>query len=140
MSFGFSAGDFLATARLVNDLVRALRSSSVSEFRELAVELENVQRALYDIEHLQPLSGQESTVNGIKIAALLCKHPLDEFAAKLKKYDALGQYGLTGKDQIRKCRLKLSWGLTMEEEVQRIRTILSAHMASLNVRLSTLGL
>lgn len=140
MSFGFSLGDFLATARLINDIIDALRTSSISEFIELTVELENVQRALYEIEHLQPSSGQEAAVNSIKIAALLCKHPLDEFAAKLKKYQGLGSVSSSRKEQLKSWRLKLQWGLTMEEEVQRIRTILSAHMASLNVRLSTQGL
>ena len=140
MSFGISVGDFLAVARLINDIASSLRTSSVSEFRELATELDNTQRALYEIEHLVASPGQESKINSIKIAALLCRHPLDVFATKLKKYETLGEVSLTKKEQLKKWKLKLEWGLTMEEEVQRIRTTLSAHMASLNVRLGTQGL
>ncbi len=140
MSFGFSAGDFLATARLIRDIVDALRSSSVSDFIELIVELEIVQRALHEIEHLQPAPGQELAINSIKIAALLCKHPLDDFAGKIRKYESLGKVASTKAAQLKRWTLKLQWGLTMEEEVQRIRVILSAHMASLNVRLGTQGL
>ena len=102
MAFGISVGDFLAVARLISDIANALQSSSISEFNELATELDNVQRALYNIEHLTALPGQESTINGIKIAALLCKHPLNEFAAKLKKYEALEQVNLTRKEQLKK--------------------------------------
>lgn len=140
MSFGFSVGDFVAIARLVSDIANALRSSSISEFKELVTELENVQRALYEIEHLVASPGQESKIDSIKVAALRCRHPLDVFATRLKKYQALGEASLTKKEQLKKWKLKLEWGLTMEEEVQRIRTILSAHMASLNVRLGTQGL
>ncbi|KAI4218405.1 MAG: hypothetical protein L6R40_008777, partial [Gallowayella cf. fulva] len=140
MSFGFSAGDFLATARLISDIVDALQSSSVSTFRELTQELHSVQRALYEIEHLQPAPGQEVSINAIKVAALLCKHPLDEFGVKVKKFEALGQAGSGKKAGVERRKLKLQWGLTMEEEVQRIRIVLGAHMASLNVRLGTQGL
>ena len=140
MAFGISVGDFLAIARLIKDIASALQSSSISEFNELTNELNSIQRALYNIEHLPVLPGQESTINGIKIAALLCKHPLTEFAAKLKNYDALGKVNLTRKEQLKKWKLKLQWGLTMEEEVQRIRIVLSAHMASLNTQLATQGL
>lgn len=79
-------------------------------------------------------------MNAIKIVALVCQHPLQEFADKLEKYESLGQVAGTKKDQIKRWRWKLQWGFTMEEEVQKIRTILAAHMASLNVRLSTQGL
>ncbi|KAL8827153.1 MAG: hypothetical protein Q9170_007131 [Blastenia crenularia] len=140
MNFGYSAGDFLATARLISDIISALRSSSVSEFRELTSELVNVQRALYEIEHIQPPAGQETVVNGIKIAALLCKHPLDEFMVRIRRYETLGQVGLGRKEQVKRWKLKLQWGLTMEEEVQRIRTVLSVHMASLSVRLGAQGM
>ncbi|KAL8915745.1 MAG: hypothetical protein Q9172_006709 [Xanthocarpia lactea] len=140
MSFGFSLGDFLATARLINEIIVALRSSSVSEFNELTLELHAVQRSLDEIEHLQPSPGQELPVNAIKVAALLCQHPLQEFAVKLNKFKSLGHVGGTGKDQLQRWKSKLQWGFTMEEEVQRIRIILAAHMATLNVRLSTYGL
>lgn len=140
MSFGFSVGDSLATARLIKSIVNALQKSSESEFKELALELHAVQRALNEIEQLQPLPDQESSVNAIKIVALVCQHPLREFADKLEKYEYLGHVAGTKKNQIKRWKLKLQWGFTMEEEVQKIRTILAAHLASLNVRLSTQGL
>ncbi|KAL8749230.1 MAG: hypothetical protein Q9199_007812 [Rusavskia elegans] len=133
MSFGFSVGDFLATARLISSIVDALQKSSVSEFKELTLELHAVQRALNEIEHIQPSPGQEQSINAIKVVALLCQHPLQEFAGKLEKYESLGQVAGTKTDQIKRWKLKLQWGFTMEEEVQKIRTILAAHMASLNV-------
>ncbi|KAI4259142.1 MAG: hypothetical protein L6R42_004733 [Xanthoria sp. 1 TBL-2021] len=84
MSFGFSVGDFLATASLISSIVDALQKSSVSEFKELTLELHAVQRALNEIEHIQPSPGQEQSINAIKVVALLCQHPLQEFAGKLE--------------------------------------------------------
>lgn len=138
--FGFSAGDFLATVRLIKDIINALQSSSTSEFRELVLELHGHARALHVIEHLEPSAGQECTINAVKVVALMCKHPLDEFMVKLKKYEALDQMSLNKKDRINKWKLKLQWGLTMEDEVQRIRAYMAAHIASLNTRLLTQGL
>lgn len=138
--FGFSAGDFLATARLIKDIINALQSSSTSEFKELALELHGYARALHEIEHLRPSAGQECTVNAVKVVALMCKHPLDEFMVKLKKYEAFDQMSLNKKDRINRWKLKLQWGLTMEDEVQRIRAYMAAHIASLNTRLLTQGL
>ncbi|KAL9614304.1 MAG: hypothetical protein Q9167_001187 [Letrouitia subvulpina] len=138
--FGFSAGDFLATVRLIKDIINALQSSSTSEFRELTLELYGLTRALHEIEHLRPSADHECTINAVKVAALMCKHPLDEFMVKLKKYEALDQTSLNTKDRINKWKLKLQWGLTMEDEVQRIRAYLAAHIASLNTRLLTQGL
>lgn len=140
MSFGFSVGDFLATARLIKSIVDALQKSSESEFKELTLELHAVQRALNEIEQLQPSPGQDNSVNAIKIVALVCQHPLQEFADKLEKYESFGHSAGTKKEHIKRWKLKLQWGFTMEEEAQKIRTILAAHMANLNVRLSTQGL
>ncbi|KAL9046037.1 MAG: hypothetical protein Q9214_001031 [Letrouitia sp. 1 TL-2023] len=138
--FGFSAGDFLATIRLIKDIINALQSSSTSEFRELALELHGYSRALYEIEHLRPSAGQECTINDVKVVALGCKHPLDEFMVKLKKYKALDHISSNKKERINKEKLKLQWGLTMKEEVQRMRAIMAARMRILNTRLLTQGL
>ncbi len=90
MSFGISIGDFIAVGRLIQDIVSSLRASSKSEYRELILELHGLQRALHEIEHLKCHPSQEPAVNGIKVAALMCQYPLDEFAGKLKQFESLG--------------------------------------------------
>ena len=108
MSFGFIVGDFLTAATLIENLISSLRGSSVAEYRELILELHGLSRALSEIEHLKYGPGQEASINGIKVAALVCQHPLGEFAKKLKKFEGLGVDGVRklGKTE----RLHL-WGM-----------------------------
>jgi hypothetical protein len=86
---------------------------------------------------------QEAAVNGIKVAAVMCQHPLDEFARNLKKFEGLGveNGGKMGKrDMMRLWVKKLQWGFLMEEEVSKLRAYFASHVVSLNMRLMTEGL
>ena len=143
MSFGFSVGDFLATARLIRDTISLLRSASNSSYQELILELHGLQRALHEIEHLKCPSSQEAELNGIKVAALMCQHLLDEFAAKAKKFQGLGvdRGGKFAKKELPKIwARKLQWGFSMEKDVAELRAYLAAHVRSLSMSLITLGL
>lgn len=143
MSFGFSVGDFITVGKLITGIVSSLRTSSISEYRELILELHGLQRALYEIEHLKCHPSQEAAVNGIKVAALMCQHPLDEFAGKIKKYESLSlaEGKELGKGEvIRLWSKKLKWGFCMEDEVNKLRAYSVAHVGSLNMRLMTQGL
>lgn len=86
MSFSFSVGDFLAGATLIKDIISALRGTAKLEYRELELELHGLQRALDELGHLQPGPSQEVAVNSVKAAALMCRYPLEEFQANLKRY------------------------------------------------------
>lgn len=143
MSFGFSVGDFLAVANLIRGIVSSLRTDSTASYNALIVDLEALQRALQEIEHPKCPPGEEAAVNGVKIAALVCQHPLDEFAGKLKKFQSLG-IGKGGKLGRREMLVmwgrKVQWGFPMEEEVMKLRAYLAAHIGSLNMKLITYGL
>ena len=77
----------------------------------------------------------------MKVAALTCRFPLDEFATKMRKFECLEKQGTLSRPQrINLWKLKLEWGFTMDEEAQRFSTYLMAHVGSLNMRLMTLGL
>ena len=73
MSFGFSVGDFLAATLLIKDISCWLQASggAASEYQELVRELHGLQQALNTIERLQGNPNQASTVDGLKIAALI---------------------------------------------------------------------
>ena len=143
MSFGVSVGDFITVGRLIQDIVSSLRASSISEYHELILELHGLQRALNEIEHLKCHPSQEPAISGIKVAALMCQYPLDEFASKLKKFESLdlGQAGHASKfEKLKMWSTKLRWGFCMKEEVTKVRGYLVAHVGSLNMRLITQGL
>ena len=141
MSFGVSVGDFIATGILIKNIVSALRTSSTSEHHELLLELDGLQRALNQIEHLPAGPQQETEVNAVKVAALTCQYRLDDFASKLRKYESLGHTTKANSaEKARAWRLKLQWGFSMEAEVQSLRAYLIAHVGYLNMRLTTLNL
>ena len=138
MSFGFAVGDFISVINLIKDVISSLRTASVSEYRELIIELHGLQRALDEIEHLLHSPELEPAINSIKVAALMCQYPLGEFAGKLKKFEGLdlGQR----QNRAKLWSKKLKWSFTMEEEVRNLRAYLVAHVGSLNMRLLTQGL
>ena len=141
MSFGFSVGDFLMVGKLIADIITLLRTGAVDGVREIFIELHGLQRALHEIEHLKSTPSQEAAVNGIKVAALMCQYPLDEFYAKLKKFEGLH---ISGGRTISLNRMlwtrKLQWGFCMKEEVEKLRMYIVVHVGSLNMRLITQGL
>jgi hypothetical protein len=140
MSFGFSVGDFIATAQLITNIVASLRTGgAASEFQELERELFVLKRALHGIEHLKVPAGQQPAADAVKCAAFSCQYVLEEFAGKLKKYEkSLGGRKATGR--IGAVGRKIQWGLSMDKEVQELRAYIAVHIGSLNMRLITLGL
>lgn len=143
MSFGFSAGDFIAAANLIKDVISAVSGNSRSEYFALELELHALQRALFEIEHLRSVAGQEIAVNSVKAAALMCQYPLDEFLSKLKSYEAeFSDQPAMGKDgnAMKRFGKSVKWKFDMSDEVLKLRAYISGHVGSLNMRLTTLGL
>lgn len=143
MSFGFSVGDFITVGRLIQHVISSRRVSSISEYQELILELHSLQRALDLVEHLECTPSMNAELNGVKVAALMCQHPLDEFACKLRKFESMdaGETGKVSKtERMKAWGQRLRWGFCMEEEVGRLRAYLMAHVGSLNMRLITQGL
>lgn len=141
MSFGISAGEFLTAGLLIKDIVRSLKDSggALSEYQELVRELHGLQHALNVIEHLQCLPEQTPMVDGLKVAPLNCQFVLDNFATKLKKYEASLDVGRS-RGRLIDGATKMKWSLTMKTDVQELRAYLSAHTSSLNMRLTVAGL
>jgi hypothetical protein len=127
--------------RVLSNVVSTLNGLAASEYRELQLELYELQRALHGTEHLEPLPGQEAEVNAVKVAALMCWYPLLEFQSKLKRYRRLSQGSqLKTLDVVKGWGRKVQRNFCMSDEVQKLRAYIAAHTGSLNMRLTTLGL
>lgn len=141
MSFGFSVGDFIATGKLIKDLVSAFRHDSASSYFELVLELDGLKRALDEIEHLKCSPDQQPVLNSVKVAALMCQYPLNEFSTKLKRYESLGLLHTDrSRERLKRTGRKILWATSMEDDVAQLRAYITAHVGSLNTRLMTLGL
>ena len=138
MSFGISVGNFIATAKLITEIVFALRTSSTTAHRELIIELHNLELALCGIEHLECVPEQTAAATAVKVATLTCRFPLDDFAGKLNKFQVLEtQRKSNTSERLTLWRSKLEWKFSMDEGALRLRTYLVAHVGSLNMRLAT---
>jgi hypothetical protein len=137
MSFGFSVGDFIAAASLIERAVSALREAggSAYQYQRTLLKLHALQRSLQDVDRLDPVEGLEPMVEAIKATALSCQLPLHEFLTSLQKYDrslALGQKDGVMKDVL--CKLK--WVTTKKlEAVEKLQAEITAYTGGINLLL-----
>jgi len=140
MSFGFSIGDFLAVGKLVADIVSCLQDSGASqtEYRDLMRELKCLQTALV---HLDKLTTAEPSreLDSIKYAALSSRRPLEEFLARIRKYDkSLGEGSKS--NSIKGAVDKIKFPLCHGDEIRKLQAYLSVHIGTINILLAEHGL
>jgi hypothetical protein len=137
-SFGWSAGDIIATINLVNRIRQCLcgANDAREHFQELDAELQGLSRSLDEISALSHMPGQIPEIEALKFASCLCYETLQRFYTKIRPFeDSLGKASTLS-------RLKASprmvrWELLVRKDVPELRTYLVAHVGSLNLRLST---
>ncbi|KAI1136976.1 hypothetical protein F5Y05DRAFT_414698 [Hypoxylon sp. FL0543] len=140
MSFGFSAGDFIAVGKLVAGIVSSLRDSggSRTDYQHLIRELECLQATLIHLDKLAE-TGTSQDLAAIKYAALSCRRPLEEFIARIRKYDkSLGTQ--PGSNVVKRVIDKIKYPLAHKNEVQKLQAYLSVHIGTINILLAEHGL
>ena len=135
MSFGFSVGDFLTAASLIQQAVSALRDSggSAFQYRRLDLELYTLSRVLEQVDHLEASEGLGSTVEAIKATALTCQVPLREFLKSIRQYEkslGVGQSAGVMKDVLYKVKFVACKKM---EAVTRLRDEISAYLGGINM-------
>jgi hypothetical protein len=142
MSFGFSVGDFVAVGKLICEITSSLQTigGAKSEYQELIREFDSLLTALRSLDQLEnKTSTPNKLLDSIKCAALSCRYPLEDFLAKVKKYEAsLGQWRLshTGKSVTDKLR----WTFGEKDDIRRLKTYLHVHIGTINMLLLEHGL
>ena len=144
MASPVSVGDVLAVSKLIIDTIASLRDSSSAGYRQLVQELYGLERAIHELEHLPCAPAQRPQVDALRVAALGCKHILDDFVPKLRAYRVLELRGPDEAkapwDKARRIAGRPRWGFSMEDEVRTLRAKLAAHIGYLSMRIVTLGL
>ncbi|KAI1759347.1 hypothetical protein GGR53DRAFT_150799 [Hypoxylon sp. FL1150] len=140
MSFGFSVGDFLAVGKLVTDIISSLKESggSRTDYQDLVRELECLQAGLV---HLDKFTGTGSSpdLTAIKYTALSCRRPLEDFLAKIRKYEK--SLGIRSKGNPMKGVIdKIKFPLSHKEDIQKLQVYLSVHVSTINMLLAEHGL
>ncbi|KFX92430.1 hypothetical protein V490_05378 [Pseudogymnoascus sp. VKM F-3557] len=86
--FGVGVGDFIAVGKLIAKVATELRKNGEAApmYQSLLLELEALDRALYQLQTLQPSRHELLQLNSIRAMALLCERPLQEFLDKTSKF------------------------------------------------------
>lgn len=138
MSFGFSVGGFVAAADLIAQVVSALREAggSASQHQHITSKLGYLDRALRDVNRLEPAEGLETTLEAIKTTALTCQLPLLEFLDNIRRYDdSLGPGQSSG--VMRDVFLKMKWRVSKKlEAAMKLEAEIVAYLGAINLLLS----
>lgn len=140
MSFGFSAGDFIAAASLAYKLISALSESSGSsmEYQQLVQDLSCVHRTLLQVEQMKDANQlNQSTINALRHQVDSARAPIEAFLEKTEKYRrSLGGSGGLG-SSVKDSWRKMGWSLHKKDDVKALRDVLQLRLLSINILLST---
>ncbi|KAF2131475.1 hypothetical protein P153DRAFT_374341 [Dothidotthia symphoricarpi CBS 119687] len=141
MSFGFSVGDFIAVGKLISEAISCLQAvgGARSEYQELIREFQALDAALRHLDRLNSNDPDSTRVDSIKYAALSCRHPLEEFLAKIKRYEnSLDSRSCSG--AVRSTADKIRWTFGQKDDIKRLQTYLNVHIGTINMLLAQYGL
>ncbi|KAH6672071.1 hypothetical protein B0J14DRAFT_669653, partial [Halenospora varia] len=134
ISFGFSVGDFIAAANLIVQVASALRKAggSTSQYQYITNKLGFLDRAIRDINRLEPVEGLEATLEAIKTTTLSCQLPLLEYLEDVRKYDK--SLGLSQSSRVMKdVFLKTKWKVSKElEAAMKLEAEIVAYLGAIN--------
>lgn len=122
---------------MIKKISRALRNSggASSEYQGAVVELENLQRTLQHLASIKPTEGNINHVNAIRGMALACQLPLQDFRAKLSKYEAsLGPWA--SHSFLRNATRKAQWATAFSDDVKQLRALVAAKQITISLLLA----
>ncbi|KAL1635630.1 hypothetical protein SLS56_001683 [Neofusicoccum ribis] len=132
MSFGWSVGDVVAASKLISEVINSLKEAggASSAYQELIRELENLDRALKQVDQLQGIEA-----DGIKCAALSCRFIITDFLRSIEKYGKTLAVGSTSAKVAGTAR-KAQWQTVQKSEVKKLREYVVAHVGTINMMLA----
>lgn len=134
-SFGYSAGDFIATIELIFKVIAAFKDGSGSsvEYRQILQELESVLHLLEHISSLPTTERNFAYVNALKGVALNLQAPLRKFLDKIgRRYGPLS--GAPKKGAMAALAVagrKAQWAVVMEKDISKLRAVVAANVSSI---------
>lgn len=106
-------------------------------YQSLLLELEALDRALHQLQTLQPSQNELLQLNSIRATALSCGRPLQEFLDKISKFQpALGTFEMKD-NRFKGFPRRMQWRMMYKDDVVELRSILGSHVATINLLLMT---
>lgn len=138
MSFGFSVGDFLAGAKLIADLTRALSASKGAsmEYQQLILDLQVVETTLVQIDQMRLASQlNTSALNALCWIAQSTATSIADFMQRTKKYqESLSAKGSGNK--VKDLWKKVGWTMYKPAEIRSLQQRLQLDLGSINCLIS----
>jgi len=132
-------GDFLAISKLIYKIGLELKKNpeSASDYQHLLIELESLDRALKQLQRIKPAHHELRRLEGIRALAITCQRPLEEFLAKIEKFEEhLGSWKVKG-NRLSRFGRRLQWSIKYKEDVEELRVKLTPNVATITVLLMT---
>lgn len=139
VSFGFSAGDFIASIEIVATVIDALQESGdvSAGCGEIVRPLQTLETALLHVKRLDLDPKQSAEVTALQLAAVQCQRTIDEFWEKISEYQP--QLRAEGSSsRLKDGWMNIKWAVCKEEDVEKFKTDLVAQTESLQLLLATL--
>jgi tetratricopeptide (TPR) repeat protein len=133
------AGDCLAISKLIYKISLELKKNpkSAPDYQHLLIELEALDRALKHLQRIKPTQRELRRLDGIRALASTCQRPLEEFLAKIEKFEEhLGSWSASN-HRIPGFHRRLQWSMKYEEEVKSLRAKLAPNVATITALLVT---
>lgn len=133
-SFGYSAGDFIATIELIFKVIAAFKDGSGSsvEYRQILQELESVLHLLEHISSLPTTQRNFAYVNALKGVALNLQAPLRKFLDKIgRRYGPLSGTPKGAMAALAVAGRKAQWAVVMEKDISKLRAVVAANVSSI---------
>ncbi|PQE03553.1 kinetoplast-associated kap protein [Rutstroemia sp. NJR-2017a BVV2] len=137
MSFGFSVGDFITAVNLIAQVFSTLceAGGSASQYQHVASKLGFLDRAIRDVNRLEPVAGLEVTLEAIKTTALSCQVPLLKYLEDIRRSSkSLGAGKSSG--VMKDVFLKMKWQVSKKlEAAMRLEAEIVAYLGAINLLL-----
>jgi hypothetical protein len=140
-AFGWSAGDLVASIKIVIKIAGALKDSggAKTDFQEAIEFLFGLEITLQNLKSISPILTIPSQEYIVQQEVKKISEPLKEFFARVEKFDkCLGSGSKLG--FWRTVPRKLQWAIGVSKEVISLRDRISIPMASLGILLHTQNL
>ena len=92
---------------------------------------------MQQLQSLKPAKHELLQLNSIRATALACQRPLNDFLAKISKFDKRLSTLNTKNHQYAGFHRRLQWSLFYKEDIKELRSILGSHIATINLLLLT---
>jgi len=132
-------GDILAISKLVFKIGLELKKNpeSAPDYQQLLIELESLDRTLKQLQCIKPAQHELIRLEGIRALAFTCQRPLEEFLAKIEKFEEhLGSWHAKG-NRFSGFGRRLQWSIKYKEDAKELRAKLAPNVATITVLLMT---